>query len=97
MTSALMGIIADRALMAMQRKRALLNKPPLPELRNSPFVARRAGASGDDPQYPSPATSSGSAVEAGRPAKPSTASDECDCAVCSSDLAGLVPCQRKAN
>ncbi|WP_257556478.1 hypothetical protein [Sphingobium sp. CFD-2] len=91
--SDLLAGIAARAALAAERKRHLLNQPQLP-VRASPLCARRAEASDDHPPVRSSSDPRGSAVEAGRPANPST-SDECDCAVCSSDLAGIVPCERE--
>lgn len=67
--------------------------PNLPDQRVNPLSAPRVEAS-DDPN-PLPGSSprpGGSAVEAGRSANQSDPGDECDCAVCSSDLAGIVPC-----
>jgi len=90
--SILLAGIAARASHATERHLRLLNKPPLSDLRAGPLGAHRAGASDDHSPSRSSNLPSGSAVEAGRPAKRSPASDECDCAVCSSDLAGLVPC-----
>ncbi|AJR24535.1 hypothetical protein TZ53_13175 [Sphingobium sp. YBL2] len=92
--STLLSGIARQAAAATERKLRLLNKPPLSQLRVYPPVTQRTGASDDLPPSRSSIDPRGSAVEAGRPANPST-SDECDCAVCSSDLAGIVPCERE--
>lgn len=69
----------------------VLKQSQLSQLRVYPPVTQRTGASDDLPPSRSSIDPRGSAVEAGRPANQST-SDECDCAVCSSDLAGIVPC-----
>ncbi len=76
------------------RARAAASRSPLPDRAVIPLAARQAGASGDpEPLSPgSPSLPRGSAVEAGRSAMQSDPGDECDCAVCSSDMAGLVPC-----
>lgn len=75
------------------RARAAAASNP-PDARFNPLCARQAVAS-DDPA-PLPEGSSprpgGSAVEAGRSAKQSDPGDECDCAVCSSDCARILPC-----
>ena len=92
--SILLGGIAARAAATSERYLRLLNKPPLSELRAPPLCAHRTGAS-DDLSPRSSSDPCGSAVEAGRPANPFTTSDGCDCAVCTSDLAGIVPCERE--
>lgn len=90
--SILLAGIAARASLATERQLRLLSKPPLSELRASPHCAHRAGASDDLPPPGSSSDPRGSAVEAGRPANQSEPTGECDCAVCSSDLAGIMPC-----
>lgn len=98
LTDAFMNAFADRALLAMQRKSALLNQSPLTERRAHPLYAARSVASDDSPHpYLSSSTPCGSAVEAGRPATPSTPTEECTCPVCTSDLAEIVPCEREEN
>ena len=65
----LLAGIAARAALATERKRALLNQPPLTGTRAHPLLAGRSVAS-DDITHPnlSSMSPSGSAVEAGRPA-----------------------------
>lgn len=91
--SILLAGIAARASLATERHLRLLNKPPLSELRASPLCAHRAGASDDHTPSRSSSDPRGSAVEAGRPANQSEPG--CDCPVCTSDLAAIVPCQRE--
>lgn len=85
--------IASIAFRRFMRAR-LASKPNPPVSHFTPFCAARAVASDDPAPLPEGSSSrpGGSAVEAGRSAKQSDPGDECDCAVCSSDLAGIVPC-----
>lgn len=79
--------------LVVERAIAILKQPRLSELRTCPLSAHRTGASGDkSPLSKSPFDPSGSAVEAGRPANSSTPGDGCDCAICSTDMVGIVPC-----
>ena len=85
--SILLAGIAARASLATERHLRLLNKPPLSQVRTCPLSVHRTGASDDLPPPGSSSDPRGSAVEAGRPA-----TDGCDCAVCSTDMVGIVPC-----
>lgn len=88
--------VARTAAAQAERFRAILHLPPLPAVRIAPAMTRLAAASDDRTLPRSSSLPSGSAVEAGRPAKPSEP-EPCGCPVCTSDCAGIVPCQRKAN
>ena len=80
----------------IHRAITILKQPRLSELRACPLSVHRAGASGDkSPLSKSPHEPSGSAVEAGRPANHPEPADGCDRAVCSTDMAGIVPCHRE--
>lgn len=80
---------ADIALTRLNRLRRDMTNPQLPDMRVIPPTAQQAGASGDlTLSHGSPSINSGSAVEAGRPAKQSDPGDECDCPACRSDCAG---------
>lgn len=69
---------------AAELERRAANLSNLPAAR-CPYHAERAAASGDDPLSYVAITSSGSAVEAGRPANPSTAGEGYCCPVCASE------------
>ena len=79
----------------IERAIAILKQPRLSELRTCPLSAHRTGASGDQPPFRSSSDPRGSAVEAGRPANDPEPADGCDCAVCSTDMVGIVPCHRE--
>ena len=81
--------------LVVERAIAILKQPRLSELRTCPLSAHRTGASGDLPPSRSSLIPSGSAVEAGRPATPSTPGAGCTCPVCTSDLADIMPCERE--
>lgn len=86
-------IKAQRAV--VQRAVGCLQLPPLSESCTSPRRTIPTAASDAGTTPPASLPPSGSAVEAGRPANPqSDPGDQFDCAVCSSDLAGIVPCAR---
>lgn len=74
----------------LQRVRELMNLSPLPEPRVIPPTVRQVEASDVQPLPMGVTPLRGSAVEASRSA--TNPRDECDCAVCSSDLAGIAPC-----
>ncbi|UZW54024.1 hypothetical protein NUH86_10805 [Sphingobium sp. JS3065] len=92
-SSSLLAGIASSAAAATERRLRLLNKPPLSQVRACPLGAHRTGASDDLPPPGSSSDPRGSAVEAGRPA--THPEPGCDCPVCTSDLAAIVPCQRE--
>ncbi len=85
----------DASHLVIERAIAILKQPRLSELRACPLSAHRTGASGDAPPFVSPSFPSGSAVEAGRPATNPEPADEWDCAVCSTDMVGIVPWKRE--
>lgn len=93
--SILLAGIAARAGLAADRKRKLQARPPLSAHRAAPIGADRTEASGGHPLSRSSQLPRGSVVEADRPANPSTPGASCGCRVCNSDLADIVPCERR--
>lgn len=88
------AIVAAQAAI-IRRCAAILKQPPLSAPRVPPLRAKRAIASDDLPPPRSSSTSSVSAVEAGRPANNSAQGEPCNCRVCTSGLADIVPCERE--